>query len=243
MPPTSEHFPLIGFFYVMCIIVILFSTGMSVITVNINSKGQRGSEVPKTVKKIFFNYVARILRIKLQSVASRRELNNRLLNENAMSSDHMESFINTYISKSKTCTELKLAPKLQCKRKFISNVKINNLSIPNIKLKNRTRVNSINRSFDSNRDYHENNILKSIKRNFNSNDLNHSDLELVIKNYFGDFIGKINNSIEKNETILLEREIRKVIQNEWTDLAIILDRLFFIFLFSITIMTWIYLGL
>ena len=55
MPPTSEHFPLIGFFYVMCIIVILFSTGMSVITVNINSKGQRGSEVPKTVKKIFFN--------------------------------------------------------------------------------------------------------------------------------------------------------------------------------------------
>jgi hypothetical protein len=248
MPPTSEHFPLIGFFYVVCIIVILFSTGMSVLTININNNGQRGNQVPKMIKKIFFNYVARILLIKIDSVKSRRDLNNRWLNEssNTASSDHIKKFINNFNSNRKTSDEQNLVPKLQCKRKFISNVKVNNgnaTSIQNMRMKNRSRAYSLKRSANSNKDDHENDILKSINHNFNSNNLNQSDLEIIIKNYFQDLIVKIKNSIDKNQTRLFEKEIRTVIQNEWTDLAIVLDRLFFIFLFSITILTWIFLGL
>ena len=65
----------------------------------LNIKGRRGNGVPKVLKKIFFNHVARILRIKLESVMSRKVLNNRLSYEtNRNGTSNSNSLIN--ISKS-----------------------------------------------------------------------------------------------------------------------------------------------
>ena len=81
MPQTSEQLPLLGIYYAVTNVIVSLSTAMSVLTLHINHKGVRGQEVPKLVKTIFFRYIARIMRIKLESVTSRNLLNNRLLNE------------------------------------------------------------------------------------------------------------------------------------------------------------------
>jgi hypothetical protein len=81
MPQTSEQLPLLGIYYAVTNVIVSLSTAMSVFTLHINNKGLRGQGVPKLVKKIFFQYIARFLRIRLESVTSRKLLNNRLLNE------------------------------------------------------------------------------------------------------------------------------------------------------------------
>ena len=81
MPPTSEQLPLLGIYYAVTTCIVSLSTAMTVFTLNINNKGRRGQEVPKLVRVIFFDYIARFMRIKLESVSSMRLLNRRLLNE------------------------------------------------------------------------------------------------------------------------------------------------------------------
>lgn len=94
MPPTSEQLPLLGIYYTTTTCIVSLSTAMSVLTLHINNKGRRGHEVPKLVKKIFFNYIARVMHIKLDSVASRMIINNRLLYENKTLSDSRKPLIN-----------------------------------------------------------------------------------------------------------------------------------------------------
>jgi hypothetical protein len=65
MPPTSEQLPLLGIYYAVTIGIVSFSTSMAVITLNINNKGDNGKEVPKIVKIIYFDYLAKYLNIKL----------------------------------------------------------------------------------------------------------------------------------------------------------------------------------
>ena len=79
MPQTSEQLPLLGIYYAVTNVIVSLSTAMSVFTLHINNKGLRGQEVPKLLKKMFFKYIARFLRIKLESVTSRKLLNDRLM--------------------------------------------------------------------------------------------------------------------------------------------------------------------
>ena len=135
-----------------------------------------------------------------------------------------------------------LAASPQCNQKLIYNINNNNniSSIPIIRIHNSTRINSIKKSLDSNinKDYHESDTLQSINyKKINSNYLRKSNLELAIKNHFSDFIVKLKNAIEISEMRLIENEKREVIQNEWSDLAMILDRLLFYFLSSLTVIT------
>ena len=65
LPPTSEQLPLLGIYYFITISIVSFSTFMAVVTLNINNKGNKGRRLPKSVKKFFFEYVARILRTEL----------------------------------------------------------------------------------------------------------------------------------------------------------------------------------
>lgn len=65
MPPTSEHLPLLGIYYAVTIGIVSFSTAMAVVTLHINNKGSRGKKVPKIIKKIFLNYLAKIVRTDL----------------------------------------------------------------------------------------------------------------------------------------------------------------------------------
>ncbi|KAK3788274.1 hypothetical protein RRG08_027008 [Elysia crispata] len=61
MPPTSDNLPLVGLFYGITIAIVSSATGMTVFVLNIHHKGQRGREVPRLVKKIFFGIVARLM--------------------------------------------------------------------------------------------------------------------------------------------------------------------------------------
>ncbi|XP_046325861.1 ligand-gated ion channel 4-like isoform X2 [Haliotis rufescens] len=65
MPPTSDLLPLIGLYYGITIAIVSFATGMTVLTLNIHHKGARGQEIPRVVKIIFFNYLAKIMFIKI----------------------------------------------------------------------------------------------------------------------------------------------------------------------------------
>ena len=63
--------------------------------------------------------------------------------------------------------------------------------------------------------------------------LQRGDLDSIIQNNFGEVIRTIKNTIDKSEKRLRESEKREVIQNEWSDVAMILDRLLCYF-FSIS---------
>ena len=83
MPPTSEQLPLLGIYYAVTICIVSMSTGMSVLTLHINNKGHRASEVPGILKIIFFDGIARFLGIQLES--SRRLFKRHTLNLNLKS--------------------------------------------------------------------------------------------------------------------------------------------------------------
>ena len=59
------------------------------------------------------------------------------------------------------------------------------------------------------------------------------DLDIAIQKHFGDIIQTIKNTIDKSEVRLRESERREIIQNEWSDVAMVLDRLLCYF-FSIS---------
>jgi hypothetical protein len=73
MPPTSEQLPLLGIYYAVTIGIVSFSTAMAVITLNINNKGNKGKRVPRWVKFIFLDVMAKILRTDIKSYTSRKK--------------------------------------------------------------------------------------------------------------------------------------------------------------------------
>jgi len=98
MPPTSDELPLLGIYYAITICIVTFSTGCAVITLNINNKGAGEFRPPKLVRKIFFNYLARILRFKLTNKAGQTErrmyrlVSINGMNERETNSRKMEDF-------------------------------------------------------------------------------------------------------------------------------------------------------
>ena len=109
----------------------------------------------------------------------------------------------------------------------------NAIRVPIITLNNKIKLNDIKKSLDPI-------IDKEIQGHCHTYHsmpgyINHHDLEQIIKSHFGDFIKKIKDAIETSEMRLHENEKREIIQNEWSDLALVLDRLLFYFLSSLTI--------
>ena len=96
MPPTSDQLPLLGIYYSVTTCIVSLSTAMTVFTLNINNKGRRGIEVPELARKIFFKYIARILRIKIETFASHKyklkeNLYKKKLNAKSAYKDLLES--------------------------------------------------------------------------------------------------------------------------------------------------------
>jgi hypothetical protein len=60
MPPTSEQLPLLGIYYGVTIGIVSLSTTMAVITLNVNNRGNKGREVPKFIRFLFFGVLAKI---------------------------------------------------------------------------------------------------------------------------------------------------------------------------------------
>ncbi|NP_001267746.1 ligand-gated ion channel 4-like precursor [Aplysia californica] len=67
MPPTSDVLPLIGIYYGMTIFIVSFATAMTVFTLNIHHKGSRGKAVPMVIKKICFDFLAKMFCMKVDT--------------------------------------------------------------------------------------------------------------------------------------------------------------------------------
>jgi hypothetical protein len=51
----------------MTIFIVSFATGMTVFTLNIHHKGQRGREVPHIIKVICFRFLAKLFRMHIDT--------------------------------------------------------------------------------------------------------------------------------------------------------------------------------
>ncbi|KAI8789411.1 neuronal acetylcholine receptor subunit alpha-10 [Biomphalaria glabrata] len=67
MPPTSDVLPLIGIYYGMTIFIVSFATAMTVLTLNIHHKGNSGRPVPGVIKKIWFELLAKMFCMRVDS--------------------------------------------------------------------------------------------------------------------------------------------------------------------------------
>ena len=61
MPPSGEQ-PLLSLYYAATIGIVSLSSAMAVLTLNINNRENKGRKVPKILRTIFFNYVAKKVR-------------------------------------------------------------------------------------------------------------------------------------------------------------------------------------
>ncbi|KAJ8314215.1 hypothetical protein KUTeg_008776 [Tegillarca granosa] len=71
MPPTSNVLPLVGIYYGITIGIVSTATGMTVLTLNIHHKGNKGRQIPHLVRTIFFGIFAKIFCVKLDTDACR----------------------------------------------------------------------------------------------------------------------------------------------------------------------------
>ena len=93
--PANEQLPLIGIYYFVTIGIVSFSTAMAVLTLNINNKGANGRKVPRIIKIIFFNYLAKLLKTELSTTKR------RVLYQNINSEQQIQTELND--SKYKKC--------------------------------------------------------------------------------------------------------------------------------------------
>jgi hypothetical protein len=75
MPPTSDQLPLLGIYYAVTIWIVSCSTAMSVVTLNINNRGVKGKFVPRIVRIVFFDYLAKLLCVDLASNIKSKSIN------------------------------------------------------------------------------------------------------------------------------------------------------------------------
>ncbi|XP_067665507.1 neuronal acetylcholine receptor subunit alpha-10-like [Haliotis asinina] len=64
LPPTSEDFPLIGIYFCLAMMLVTFSTVLTVIVLNVHFKGQHGIGVPRWARNLFLGPLARFLCVK-----------------------------------------------------------------------------------------------------------------------------------------------------------------------------------
>lgn len=98
----------VGIYYGLTIIIVSLATGMTVFTLNIHHKGQRGHPVSPIIRKIFFGVFARVMCVKMDGDYNRN------------SSKVMVNFSNSYFVFS---VKLKYVNQLlfACENKFAKN--------------------------------------------------------------------------------------------------------------------------
>ncbi|XP_041366453.1 neuronal acetylcholine receptor subunit alpha-10-like isoform X2 [Gigantopelta aegis] len=61
LPPTSENFPYIGLYFVLSMMLVTFSTVLTVVVLNFHFKGQHGRPVPRWIRSLFLEKLGRLL--------------------------------------------------------------------------------------------------------------------------------------------------------------------------------------
>jgi hypothetical protein len=74
-------------------------------------------------------------------------------------------------------------------------------------------------------------------KNKNVYNLTENDFDFIIKKNFGKIIEKLSSAIDKTEMHAIEKDQIKLVENEWSDFTLILDRLLFIIFTSLTIIS------
>jgi hypothetical protein len=74
-------------------------------------------------------------------------------------------------------------------------------------------------------------------KNKNVYNLTENDFDFIIKKNFGKIIEKLSSAIDKTEMHAIENDQIKLVENEWSDFSLILDRLLFIIFTSLTIIS------
>ncbi|XP_041365970.1 neuronal acetylcholine receptor subunit alpha-10-like [Gigantopelta aegis] len=64
LPPTSETFPFIGVYFCLAILLVTLSTVLSTLVLNVHFKGQHSRAVPRWVRGVFLEFLARVLLMK-----------------------------------------------------------------------------------------------------------------------------------------------------------------------------------
>ncbi|KAI1706895.1 neurotransmitter-gated ion-channel ligand binding domain-containing protein [Ditylenchus destructor] len=97
MPPTSEALPLIGIYYGVTIFIVSLATGMTVFTLNVHHHGRQADPLPQLVQNLVFNYLSKMLFLKVEpyhSINDHVEYFYRLNSESGMVSRNSAAAIN-----------------------------------------------------------------------------------------------------------------------------------------------------
>lgn len=217
MPPTSDQLPLLGVYYAVTISMVSFSTTMTVVTLNISSKGHRNHEIPSIMKIIFFDYVAPVFRIRVGSQRIRHKDIESLQETNKayhqINEQNQRNHVPLLTLKTENCDNECLPVIVQRKRKqtnitqrkqiiTLKSQKIEHLNIP----------------------------LQSCESN--------ADKKLI------DVLTSLQNLLLLNELNYKEQERKQKLINEWHDLALVIDRIlcYFFIISTLLVCTLVFLN-
>ncbi|KAK2167531.1 hypothetical protein NP493_1271g01026 [Ridgeia piscesae] len=214
MPPTSDVLPLIGLYYGITIAIVSFATAMTVMTLNVHNKGQRGAEVPNIVRKICFGVLAKILCIKMHSTGS--------ATTEKLASKCAESGMSSYIQLRKSNNT--------------SNMKRDNSP-------NRMTVLDFLPADGMDKDTFHNNLPEngglpptsrfSMRLGLAGTSSGDGAVSDNFERQFLRVLNRINQTIEMNEIRLAEEDRRNAIKYEWQQVALVVDRML-LFVFMVT---------
>lgn len=224
VPSTTNRIPLIGAFYFLNMIIIAGSIFLCTLVVHIYTRGE--GEVPPLLRKIFLDYLARILGMSTRHI----ELESNV--------DQQKQKIRKTSFKSKHRPVVFLNEEENCpykQRSFKCTSKAVNSALKTRRLLSRSLRKSNDQPTMGRFDFINTNqreiLLEHLKNNrVIGNDL-HISFNLIENNLkeIGNFIRDTRKNIEKSE--IVERQ-----ENEWKQIALVFDRvLFWIYLSAITV--------
>ena len=73
MPPNSDTVPLIASFYFGSMLIISLATACTVITLHVHKQGDYRKPMPDILKKIFFEFIAKIFCIKIHIRSEKKD--------------------------------------------------------------------------------------------------------------------------------------------------------------------------
>ncbi|XP_052681532.1 neuronal acetylcholine receptor subunit alpha-10-like isoform X2 [Crassostrea angulata] len=203
MPPTSDVLPLIGIYYGLTIIIVSLATGMTVFTLNIHHKGQRGHPVSPIIRKIFFGVFARVMCVKMDGDYNR--------NSSKYTPDFASNVTNNYTSVSKG-SEVERTKLLEDGvRSCCCNLDRQAMNHAyEMKPENNVRKNHLP-------EQHQNNQpIFAAPNNETTSTLEHN---------FTKVLSKVCHTIENNESRQREQDVRESVRFEWQQLALVVDRM------------------
>ncbi|KAI0221860.1 Ligand-gated ion channel 4 [Lamellibrachia satsuma] len=201
-------------YYGITIAIVSFATAMTVMTLNVHNKGQRGAEVPNIVRKICFGVLAKILCIKMHSLggATAEKASGKCAESGMSSYVQLRKSNNTNSMRRDNSpnrmTVLDFLPATDIdKDTFHSNLPENGGLPPTSRFSTRLGLAGSSSGDGVASDNFERQFLRVLNR--------------------------INQTIELNEMRVAEEDRRNIIKYEWQQVALVVDRML-LFVFMVT---------